>query len=164
MAEMHRTPPEGRMPVPGRVDAGARPADEPSLGELFKELGSDLQTLFRQEVQLARTEATEKARRAGRHAAFVAAGGFVAYAGFVAVVAAIGFLLATVMPTWLAFLIAGALVIAGGYALIQKGIDGLKSTDFSLSITADTLREDKQWIEQEVREVKRDPSHLGARG
>ena len=37
-----------------------------SLGELFSELTSDLGHLFRQEVQLAKTEAREEVKQAGK--------------------------------------------------------------------------------------------------
>ncbi|MFI6423853.1 phage holin family protein [Promicromonospora sp. NPDC050880] len=42
--------------------------DLPSLGELVSEVTSDLSTLVRQEVALAKAEATESARRAGKGA------------------------------------------------------------------------------------------------
>jgi hypothetical protein len=37
-----------------------------SLGELFKEMSSELGDLFRQEVQLAKLEATDEVRSRGR--------------------------------------------------------------------------------------------------
>lgn len=47
---------------------------ERPLGELFKELAGETGTLVRQEVQLAATELTAKATRAGTQVALVGAG------------------------------------------------------------------------------------------
>ena len=138
------------------------PRDERSVGDLFKELARETQMLLRQEFQLAKTEATEKASKASKGVGFVAAGGFVAYAGFLALVAALGFLLGSFMANWLGFLAAGLLVLIAGYALFQKGLSSLKSTDFSFDHTAESLQEDKLWMKQEAQEIKRDPTHLGA--
>lgn len=133
-----------------------------TLGQLFTKLTREIQALIRQELQLATTEASEKASVAGRNVGFMAAGGFVAYAGFLALVIALGILLGNVMPVWLGFAITGVVVLIAGYALLQKGISGLRSTDFSLDRTAQTLQEDKLWMKQEAQEVKDDPKHLGA--
>ncbi len=49
------------MPVPA-------PETARSLGELISEITSDLSTLMRQEVELAKAEATQSAKRAGKGA------------------------------------------------------------------------------------------------
>ena len=72
--------------------------DDRSLGELFSELAQETTTLVRHEVNLAKTEMSEKASRAGKHVGFLAAGGAVAYAGLLAVLAAVIILLNDVMP------------------------------------------------------------------
>jgi len=46
-----------------------------SIGELFGELTADLGRLFRQEVQLAKTEASEEVERVGKDAGMLAAAG-----------------------------------------------------------------------------------------
>lgn len=156
-------PPERRRPMPPTDGPPAHERDERSLGDLFKEFVDETRTLVRQEIQLAKTEASEKASKAGKHIGLIAAGGAVAYAGVLALVMAIGFLLGMVMPDWLGFVIAGVVVIIVGYVLLQKGLSGFKNTDFSLERTAETLQEDKLWIKQEAQDVKNDPKHLGAR-
>jgi cation transport ATPase len=156
-----------RPPAPGPREPAAyshdeRGRDDRSLGDLFKELGRETQMLVRQEVQLAKAEVSRSVSKAGKHAGFIAAGGFVAYAGLIGLVMALGFLLGTFMPVWLGFLIAGVVVLIIGYALFQKGLSGIKNTDFSLEHTAETLQEDKLWLKQEAQEVKRDPKNLGS--
>lgn len=161
--QQHRSASNSREPGAHPTHPAHSPVQgERSVGELVKELARETQTLIRQEFQLARVEATEKAAKAGRGAGFAAAGGFVAYAGFLALVAALGFLLGSFMPNWIGFLVAGVLVLLSGYALVQKGLGILRSTDFSFDRTAETLQEDKLWMKQEGQEVKRDPKHLGA--
>ncbi len=125
--------------------------DDRSLGELFSDLTTDFRTLVRQEIELSKTEATQKARKASKNVGYIGAGGAVAYAGLIAIVFAVGFLLEDIMPDWLAFLITGALVAFIGYSMIQKGIKALKNTDFSLNRTTETLKEDKQWLKQEMK-------------
>ena len=124
--------------------------ETPSLGDLFAELTRESRTLIRQEIDLARSEMSMKARKAGRNAAYVGLGGAVAYAGLIAVVLAVGFLLGEIMPLWLAMLLAGLIAAGIGYALVQKGLKALKETDFSLTRTTETLQEDKQWLKNEV--------------
>lgn len=132
---------------------GHRPylRDSRSLGDLFSELTVETRTLIHHEIELARLEMAAKARKAGRNAAFIGIGGAVAYVGFAILMFAVAYLLAEVKPLWLASLIVGAIVAGVGYALIQKGIKTLKETDFSLERTNRTLREDKQWIKEEMR-------------
>lgn len=139
------------LPRPDYTERYARPAEDRTLGDLFTDLTRDFRTLVRQEIDLAKTESTEKAKKAGKHVAFIGAGGFVAYAGFIAIVFAVAYLLGEVMPLWLSTLLVGAAVTLAGYMLIQSGLKGLKHTDFSLKRTAETLKEDKQWLKEEMK-------------
>jgi FtsZ-binding cell division protein ZapB len=41
-----------------------------------------------------------------------------------------------------------------GYAVLQTGLSRLKRTNFSLSKTAETLQEDKQWMKEEAKKIK----------
>ena len=49
--------------------------EEQPLGELFSELSGNLQQLMRKEVELAKVEATEQAKRAGKAGAMFGAAG-----------------------------------------------------------------------------------------
>lgn len=159
----HVPPPPARRPpapYPPPVHGGA----ERSLGDLFRELGEETRTLVRQEIALAKTEAKAKAAQAGKHLGYIAAGGFLAYAGALVLIVSLGLLLGTVMPDWLGLMIVSVAAVLIGYGLFARGREGLKHTDFSLERTAQTLQEDKAWMKEEVREIKRDPAHLGAQG
>ena len=140
---------EGR----GRPPRPSGGGDDRSVGELLSDLVQETRTLVRQEIELAKTELGEKASKAGKNVGFAAAGGFVAYAGFVVLLVGLGALLAELFGDglgWLGFVIVGVVVLIIGYALIQKGLKTLKEENFSLERTAESLKEDKQWLKEEA--------------
>jgi uncharacterized membrane protein YqjE len=146
--------PMPRDPIPVPRTPMRTPADDRSLGELFSELATELRTLVRQEVTLAKVEVQDKASKASRNVGLMVGGGLIAYVGVFAVVAAVILLLGSVIPDWLSALIVGLVVIGTGYALLQSGRKGLKQTNFSLERTAETLQEDKQWLKEEVKDLR----------
>jgi hypothetical protein len=123
---------------------------EPTLGELFEELSRGAQTLIRQEVELAKTEMSQKLSSLARDVAFLAIGAFIVYAGFLALIAALIFGLATVMPAWAAALLVGLIVLAAGAALIMRGQENLKRRDMTPRQTIATLKEDAEWMKEQV--------------
>jgi len=125
--------------------------DERSLGELFAELAQDTSTLVRKEVQLAKTEMSQKASRVGKDVGFLAAGGAVAYAGLLALLAGVIVLLGQVIPMWLAALLVGLVVAGVGYFLVRRGLDALKREDLAPRQTIETLKEDRQWAKDQTR-------------
>lgn len=136
---------------------------ERPVGTLFKDLMSDVQSVVRDEVRLARIEASRNASKAGKHAGTAAVGGLIAYLGAFALMLSLGFLLASFMPDWLGFLITAALFLIVGGSMASSGIRRLKNEDYSFELTSRTLQEDKRWMQEEVQEVKDDPKRLGAR-
>jgi len=125
--------------------------DERSLGELFAELAQDTSTLVRKEVQLAKTEMSQKASRVGKDVGFLAAGGAVAYAGLLALLAGVIVLLGQVIPMWLAAIVVGLVVAGVGYFLVRRGLDALKREDLAPRQTIETLKEDRQWAKDQTR-------------
>jgi hypothetical protein len=133
--------------------------DERSLGDLLKELTSEIRDLFRKEVELARTETAEKASRMGSNAAAVLMGGVVVLVGaFVlmeAIVRGLTALLAQVMPleiaVWLAPLIVGGVLAAAGYALFKKALTRLKAESLTPEKTKETLQENAQWVKAKIK-------------
>lgn len=112
------------------------------LGELFGELANEVSTLARQEMELARTEVTQKTSGLGRDAGMVAAGGAVAYAGFLAIVAGIIIGLAAAgLAWWLSAVLVGVVVAIAGYLIMRSGLDALKKNDLTPRQTIQSLRE-----------------------
>jgi uncharacterized membrane protein YqjE len=125
--------------------------DERSLGELFSDLAQQTGTLVRQEVQLAKTEMTQKATAVGKDIGFLAVGGLIAYAGLLALIATIIIILGTVgLPWWLAALIVTVVVLAIGGILVQRGLSALKQQRMAPEQTIQTLKEDRQWAKEQM--------------
>ena len=124
--------------------------DDRSLGELFSELSQETTTLIRQEVNLAKTEMSQKASRVGKNVGFMAAGGAVAYAGLLAIIAGVIALLGLVIPLWVSALLVGLVVAAIGYFLVKRGLDALKQEDLAPRQTIETLKEDKEWAKDQT--------------
>jgi len=126
--------------------------DNRSLGELFSALAADTGTLVRQEVELAKTEMTQKATRVGKDIGFLLAGGAVAYAGFLAILAAIAIGLAQLgLPWWVATLLVGLVVAGIGGFLVMRGISALRQETPVPQQTIDTLKEDAEWAKAQTQ-------------
>lgn len=122
-----------------------------SLGELFSDLVQETRTLVQQEVQLAKTEMSEKASEVGRDVSSMVLGGAIAYAGLLAVMAAIIIGLGRVIPSWLAALIVGVVMAGVGLVVIQSSRSGLKKASMTPERTTETLQEDKQWLKEQIK-------------
>jgi len=124
--------------------------EEKSLGDLFSELATETSNLVRQEVALAQTELSQKATRVGKNVGFLAVGGFVAYAAMLAVLAGIIMLIGLVIPVWLSAIIVGLIVGAVSYFLISSALTELRKTDPVPRDTVETIKEDAQWLKNQV--------------
>jgi len=126
--------------------------DNRSLGELFSDLARETGTLVRQEVELAKTEMTQKATRVGKDVGFLAAGGAVAYAGFLGILAAIAIGLGQLgVPWWLATLLVGVIVAAVGAFLVQRGLSALRQESIAPQRTVTTIKEDVEWVKAQAK-------------
>ena len=119
--------------------------DRPT-GELLGDLYRGVSNVISLEIELAKTEVSQKASRVGKNVGLLAAGGAIAYAGFLALIAAIIAILATFMYTWLAALIVALLVLAAGGALVWVGLKTLQQESPVPQRTLETLKEDKEWM------------------
>lgn len=112
-----------------------------STSELLGALAKKTGVLVRQEVELARTEMTDKAREAARDSLWLVVGGALGLAATLALVAALIAGLAEAMPVWLAALVVGVVLAALAYGLVQRGVRALGGIDVTPKQTAATLRE-----------------------
>jgi Putative Actinobacterial Holin-X, holin superfamily III len=124
---------------------------ERSIGELFGQLSQDMTLLVRQEVQLARTEMSDKLSRLTTNLISVAAGGFVAYLGGLALVAAVILALRDLANISLAVsaLIVGAILAVIGWIMLQRGLKEMKRVDLAPRRTVETLKDDVQWAKEQ---------------
>ena len=125
--------------------------DNKPLGDLFSDLATDMSSLVRQEVALAKLEVTQKAKYLGRNVGYLVVGGAVAYAGLLAVIAAIIMLLDNYMPAWGAALLVGGVVALIAGLMIGKAIAALQNTDLTPRETVETLKEDAAWVKQQIK-------------
>jgi uncharacterized membrane protein len=120
--------------------------DNRSLAELFSELSRETSDLIKKEVELATTEMTAKARRAGGHVGIAAAGGALAHAGLLVLLAALVLGLSQMGVTpWLSALIISLLTIGIGYMLANRGLSGLRTTNVAPTRAMESLKEDARW-------------------
>ena len=90
---------------------------------LFGDLGADLSLLLRKEVELAKVEAREEARRLTRAAAFASVAGVAALLALIILSMSLGWWIAEALNVAVAFAIVGAiwLVIAGVAITVARG-------------------------------------------
>ena len=117
-----------------------------SLGDIVKSITGDVKLLVRDEVQLAKSELVPAAKNAGIGAGMFGGAGYFAISALFILYFAAAYGLATVLPTWLAFLIVGVvlLFIAGilglvGLLLIRK-VKAPKRTIASATATIAELK------------------------
>ncbi len=125
--------------------------DERSLGELFSELATETSTLVKQEVALAQTELTQKATKVGKNVGYLVVGGAVAYTALLAFIAALIIVLGNLLTNyWLAALIIGIIVAVVAVVMIMSALNALKNTDITPTQTVETIKEDAQWLKDQV--------------
>jgi hypothetical protein len=132
--------------------------DERSIGQILKELTHETSLLLRQEVDLAKTEMSEKASRVGTNLGSVAVGGAVAFLGAIALLMAVIYGLGAILnnfvspdtASWLAPLIVGAILAAVGYSLIKKALATLKQESLAPQKTTQSLQENKEWLKEKI--------------
>ncbi|HLM61770.1 MAG TPA: phage holin family protein [Pyrinomonadaceae bacterium] len=134
--------------------------EERSLGDLFSELAAETSTLVRQEVALAQTELTQKATSVGKNVGFLVAGGAVGYTALLVILAAVVIGLTqlissltgwqTITSAWIAAAIVGLAVGAVAYVLVTNALAKLKNTELTPRQTVETLKEDAEWLKNQV--------------
>jgi uncharacterized membrane protein YqjE len=135
------------------VGADYDPAIEPkrpdrSLGELFSEMTTDLSTLMRKEVELAKVEAKEEASRLGKGVGMFAGAGLAGWMTLLFLSLALAWLLDQAMNTALAFLIVGVIWGVVALVLVTRGKREIKQVE-PMPTTVRTVKEDVQWAKEQ---------------
>jgi F0F1-type ATP synthase assembly protein I len=125
-----------RPTEPKRADA--------TLGELFKEMTTELSGIFRQEVELAKVETREEVQRGSKAAAAMAVAGVGALLAVLFLSLALAWLLDQGLNTALSFLIVGLLWAIVAAVLISVGRKKLRQVR-PLPETTASIKEDMQW-------------------
>jgi len=100
---------------------GADPSTR-SLGELLSDVTTDLSTLLRQEVELAKAELTQSAKRAGKGAGMFGGAAFAAYLGILFLSIALWWALGNAIGHgWSSLIVAVLwLIVAGVWAMLGR--------------------------------------------
>ena len=126
------------------------------LGELVRELSEELSTLVQQEMQLARAEMTQKARRAGLGLGELSGAGLAALFALGCLTACVIAAIALATPVWLAALI---VAVVYGTAAAILALVGRRQLAASMppapEQTVDTIKEDVQWAKTQTPFGKR---------
>ena len=133
--------------------------DSRPLPELIGGLANDISTLFRKEIELVKTEASEKLSQTTN--ALVLLGG-----GAVLALGALGVILAAIVTALAAFFvdrgmgataanslaaaIVGIIVAIVAWLLISRGLDGLKASNLKLDRTANSLQRDASVVKERL--------------
>ena len=134
----------GMDPTPTPTAAAA--SDNRSLGEIVSDIGTDLTTLVKKELELARTELKEEAAKAGKGAGMLGGAGVAGLLALILGSFALAYLLDNWMPVELAFLILTVLWAIVGAVLAARGRKELKNANPQLPETQQTLKEDAAWV------------------
>ncbi len=127
----------------GRVYPSQGEEEERPIGELFSELSGNLSELMRKEVELAKVEATEQAKKAGKAGAMFGAAAAIGFFALMLLLFAAAFGLAEVMPTGLAFLVVAVLcLVVAALCAVQgkKKVAQIRAPEQ----TVQTLKQDVQ--------------------
>jgi uncharacterized membrane protein YqjE len=137
-------------PPNGRADLRERPA-----GELVKDLSTQVSTLIRQELELAKVELSEKGKQAGIGAGMFGGAGLFALYGVGALVATAILALATAVDGWLAALIVAVALfaLAGVLAVLGKARTK-RAVPPMPEQTVETLKEDVRYTKEHVAEAR----------
>lgn len=130
------TPPSARQ-----VDVTDDRGGDRSLGELFSQLSSQFSTLMQKEIALAKAELRAEAKKAGKAGSLLGGAAFTGTMTVLLLSFAAAWGLAELVPTWVGFLIVGAVY---GIVTAVLGLTGKKEAqqiDPTPHATVETLQE-----------------------
>lgn len=138
------------------------PVDDRSLGSLISELGDEGGRLFREEVQLAKAEFREKIEVYERNTMKMVVGGVLLLGAFLVLLVAVnrgltvllGEFMSVEAAVWIAPLILALIVGVTGWAMTRDAQSEMKREGLTPNQTMRTLREEKNWIQQQAREMR----------
>ena len=129
---------------------------ERPLGEVAKELTSDISLLVRQEIQLAKAEMSEKGRTAAPGLGMFGGAGVAGLCAAGAMTAFLILVFAIFLPEWAAALIVGAALAAVAYLLVQRGKDRVADAGKPIpEQTIETTKEDVEWATTRAKSARR---------
>lgn len=129
---------------------------EAPIGELLKRLSTDMTTLMRQELELAKTELAEKAKPAAAGVGMFGGAGVAGLAALGALTACLILLLSLVVAAWAAALIVTVMYGAIALVLMQSGKKKFhEAAPLAPQQTIETVKEDVAWAKTQMKSAGR---------
>ena len=119
-------------------------ADERSLSDLLSDVTSEIATLFRKEVELARVETSEQVSRAAKAGGMLGAAAVIGFLDLILFSFAAAWGLAAVMPTGLAFAIVAVVFAIVAGVLFTTGKKRMAAVNPVPDQTIQTVKADVQ--------------------
>jgi protein-S-isoprenylcysteine O-methyltransferase Ste14 len=123
-----------------------QPTDDRSIGQLLSAATADIGHLVRQEIELAKTETRDELKTAARAGAMFGVAGVVGFLALLLVLFAASWALAEVMPAAVGFLIVAIIAGAVAFWAFSAGRERFKQFDPVPQQTAETIKEDVEWL------------------
>ncbi len=136
------------------TDAGApgpaagREQGSDSISDLVRNLATDLSTLLRKEVALAKSEVGESVSEAKTAVGALATGGAIAMAGLVVLLMSAVYGLSNVVAPWLAALIVGAAALLAGYVMVGSAKKKMSASSIVPDRTMDSAKKDTETVKR----------------
>jgi VIT1/CCC1 family predicted Fe2+/Mn2+ transporter len=129
---------------------------ERPIGEVAKELTSDLSLLVRQEIELAKAEMAQKGRTAAPGLGMFGGAGIVALCAAGAITAFLVLVFSLFLPDWAAALIVGAVLAAIASLLVRQGKERVADAGKPVpEQTIETVKEDVKWAKTRASSARK---------
>jgi uncharacterized membrane protein YqjE len=116
-----------------------------SIGQIVSDISTDMSTLIRQEMDLAKTEMKQEVTKLGKGAGMFGGAGLAGWMTLLFLSLALTYLLDNWLPVELAALIVAVLWGIAAAVLAMRGKKEIQDANPQLPTTQRTLKEDVQW-------------------
>jgi uncharacterized membrane protein YqjE len=130
------------------------PQDQQSYGALLAGLLKDVQDLLRGEVRLAKAEIRDDVKTLAGGLGMLAAAAIISLVGLTVLMIGVAVLVTEWLEDWQAFALVGLAVLALAAILGLIGKNRVSATNLAPDQTIESLKEDKQWVSQQVRSLR----------
>jgi Putative Actinobacterial Holin-X, holin superfamily III len=129
---------------------------ERPIGQIAKDLTTDLSLLVRQEMELAKAEMAEKGRTAAPGLGMLGGAGVVGLMAAGAFTAFLILALSIVLEEWLSALVVGVALAGAAYVLAKQGKERVEEAGSPLpEQTIETVKEDVEWAKTRATSARK---------
>jgi VIT1/CCC1 family predicted Fe2+/Mn2+ transporter len=129
---------------------------ERPIGEVARELTTDLSLLVRQEIELAKAEMAEKGRTAAPGLGMFGGASITALCAAGAITAFLILVFSLFLPDWAAALIVGAVLAAATLVLVRQGKERVADAGKPVpEQTIETVKEDVEWAKTRASSARK---------